>query len=174
MKATAEFIHQAGGEFVLPVKQNRKALFDALDALLWDQVPVAHTQTDRGHGRITTRTIQILPAPGNLSFPHVSQALLIERYVSDLAGNPLSAVAALGVASPSPIGSAPLRGGRAVGAGRADNRDLLRGRPGVPGRDMATAPVGDSDLGAVSPPSGRPRHLAAGAPGSDRARFRDR
>jgi hypothetical protein len=85
---------QAGGQFVLPVKENRKALFDALDALPWQQVPVAHTETDRGHGRITTRTIQVMPAPADQPFPHVSQALLIERYVSDLAGNPVPAVAA--------------------------------------------------------------------------------
>ena len=101
VKATAEFIHEGGGEFVLPVKENRKALFDALDALPWHQVPIAHTATDRGHGRITTRTIQVMPAPEDLPFPHVSQVLLIERYVSDLAGNPVSAVAALGVASPA-------------------------------------------------------------------------
>jgi predicted transposase YbfD/YdcC len=100
VKATAEFISEHGGEFVLPVKENRQALFDALDALPWDQVPVAHAQTDRGHGRVTTRTIQVMPAPEDLPFPHVSQVLLIERYVKDLAGNPLSAVAALGVASP--------------------------------------------------------------------------
>ena len=101
VKATAEFIRERGGEFVLPVKENRKALFDALDALPWHQVPVAHSATDRGHGRITTRTIQVLPAPEDLPFPHVSQVLLIERYVSDLAGNPVSAVAAFGVASPA-------------------------------------------------------------------------
>jgi predicted transposase YbfD/YdcC len=100
VKATAEFIHTAGGEFVLPVKENRKALFDALDALPWDQAPVAHSDTDRGHGRITTRTIQVLPAPEDLPFPHVSQVYLIERYVTDLHGSPVSAVAALGVASP--------------------------------------------------------------------------
>jgi predicted transposase YbfD/YdcC len=100
-KATAEFIHQGGGEFVLPVKENRKTLFDALDALPWHQVPIAHTATDRGHGRITTRTIQVLPAPEDLPFPHVSQVMLIERHVSDLDGNPVSAVAALGVASPA-------------------------------------------------------------------------
>jgi predicted transposase YbfD/YdcC len=100
VKATAEFIRTAGGEFVLPVKENRKALFDALDALPWDQVPVAHSATDRGHGRITTRTIQVLPAPEDLPFPHVSQVYLIERYVTDLHGGPVSAVAALGVASP--------------------------------------------------------------------------
>jgi predicted transposase YbfD/YdcC len=101
VKATAEFIHEAGGEFVLPVKENRPALFDALDALPWHEVPVAHTATDRGHGRITTRTIQVLPAPEDLPFPHVRQVYLIERHVSDLHGNPVSAVAALGVASPA-------------------------------------------------------------------------
>jgi predicted transposase YbfD/YdcC len=102
VKATANHIHKRGGEFVLPVKENRRALFDALDALPWDQVPVAHTATDKGHGRITTRTIQVLPAPEDLPFPHVSQVLLIERHVTDLAGKPVSSVAALGVASPEP------------------------------------------------------------------------
>ena len=110
VKATADRIHEHGGEFVLPVKENRHALFDALDALPWDQVPVAHTATDKGHGRITTRTIQVLPAPEDLPFPHVSQVFLIERHVTDLRGEPVSAVAALGVASPEP--------------GRADPADL--------------------------------------------------
>ena len=82
VKATAEFICAHGGEFVLPVKENRKALFDALNGLPWQEVPIAHSATDRGHGRITTRTIQVLPAPEDLPFPHVSQVLLIERYVS--------------------------------------------------------------------------------------------
>jgi predicted transposase YbfD/YdcC len=102
VKATADHIHEHGGEFVLPVKENRRALFDALDALPWGQVPVAHTATDKGHGRITTRTIQVLPAPDDLPFPHVSQVFLIERYVTGLHGQPISAVAALGVASPKP------------------------------------------------------------------------
>ena len=102
VKATADHIHDHGGEFVLPVKENRQALFDALDALPWDQVPIACTATDKGHGRITTRTIQVLPAPEDLPFPHVSQVFLIERHVTDLAGKPVSDVAALGVASPEP------------------------------------------------------------------------
>jgi len=63
VKSTANFIHDHGGEFVLPVKENRRALFDALDALPWARVPVACTATGKGHGRITTRTIQVLPAP---------------------------------------------------------------------------------------------------------------
>jgi predicted transposase YbfD/YdcC len=102
VKATAEHIHERGGQFVLPVKENRRALFDALDALSWKDVPITHRSVDTGHGRVTTRTIQVLPAPPDLPFPHVNQVFLIERYVSDLHGQPISAVAALGVASPEP------------------------------------------------------------------------
>ncbi len=100
VKATARLIREGGGEFVLPVKENRRSLFDAIDALPWKDVPVACSAADKGHGRITTRTIQVLPAPEGLPFPHVSQVFLIERYVTDLQGRPVSAVAALGVASP--------------------------------------------------------------------------
>jgi predicted transposase YbfD/YdcC len=109
VKATAEFICVGGGEFALPVKENRKALFDALDALPWHQVPVAHSATDRGHGRITTRTIQVLPAPEDLPFPHVSQAYLIERHVIGLDGKPVSDVAALGVTSLTAARAGPAR-----------------------------------------------------------------
>ena len=48
-----------------------------------------------------------MPAAEDLPFPHVSQVYLIERYVSDLDGNPVSAVAALGVASPGPDRASP-------------------------------------------------------------------
>jgi predicted transposase YbfD/YdcC len=99
VKATARLIHRRGGQFVLPVKQNRQALFDALDALPWQQVPISHTSVHKGHGRITRRTIQVAPAPPDLPFPHVNQVYLVERYVSDTAGNPMGAVAQLGVAS---------------------------------------------------------------------------
>ncbi|MGH3245423.1 MAG: ISAs1 family transposase [Trebonia sp.] len=100
VKATANYIHEHGGEFIFPVKENRRALFDAVNALAWENTPVAHAATDKGHGRVTTRTIQVLPSPEDLPFPHVSQVFLIERYVTDLRGKPVSAVAALGVASP--------------------------------------------------------------------------
>ena len=93
----ATYLHQRGAGFVFTVKHNQPGLFAALDALPWTDTPVAHRQTDRGHGRITTRTIQTLPAPPDLPFPHVDQVWLIERYVTDLAGSPTSAVAALGV-----------------------------------------------------------------------------
>jgi predicted transposase YbfD/YdcC len=93
----ATYLHQRGAGFVFTVKHNQPGLFAALDALPWTDTPVAHRQTDRGHGRITTRTIQTLPAPPDLPFPHVEQVWLIERYVTDTAGIPTSAIAALGV-----------------------------------------------------------------------------
>jgi predicted transposase YbfD/YdcC len=100
VKATAKLIRERGGHFVLPVKENRGALFDALNALPWREVPIAHTSTEAGYGRTTTRTIQVLPAPDDLPFPHVSQVWLIERYVHASDGTPLSTVAQLGIASP--------------------------------------------------------------------------
>jgi hypothetical protein len=64
-------------------------------------------QNDRGHGPVTTRTIQVLDAPQNLPFPHVSQVYLIERHVTALDGSPLSKVAALGVTSLAPARAGP-------------------------------------------------------------------
>jgi len=107
VKATAELIRSRGGHFVLPVKENRAGLFDALDLLPWRTVPIAHTATDVGHGRITTRTIATMPAPADLPFPHVGQVWLIERYVTTSDGTPISAVAQLGIASPTPAQLAP-------------------------------------------------------------------
>ncbi len=98
-RAHAEYLHSRGAEFVLTVKQNQPGLFAALDALPWARTPIAARHIDTGHGRVTTRTIRVLPAPADLPFPHVNQVWLIERYVTDPTGTPRSAVAALGVTS---------------------------------------------------------------------------
>ena len=96
-RAHAEYLHERGAGFVFTVKHNQPGLFAALDALPWSQTPIAARDIDTGHGRVTTRTIQVLPAPTDLPFPHVNQVWLIERYTRDLTGTLLSAVAALGV-----------------------------------------------------------------------------
>lgn len=64
-----------------------------------DEVPLAHMEHDRGHGRTERRTLQVLPAPDSLDFPHAAQAFLAERYVAGLHGTPISAVAVLGLTS---------------------------------------------------------------------------
>jgi predicted transposase YbfD/YdcC len=108
-RATADYVHGRGADFAFPVKDNQPGLSDALDALPWRDVPVSHAAADRGHGRITTRTIQVLDAPEDLPFPHVSQAYLIERHVTALDGTPLSEVAALGVTSLDATRASPAR-----------------------------------------------------------------
>ena len=108
-RAHAHYLHQRGAGFVLTVKQNQPALFAALDALPWAQVPLAARNIDTGHGRVTTRTIQVLPAPADLPFPHVNQVWLVERYTCDPTGAPLSAVAALGVTNLSTDRATPDR-----------------------------------------------------------------
>jgi predicted transposase YbfD/YdcC len=99
-RATADYLHRRGADFILPAKDNQPRLFDALDALPWRDVPVACAATDRGHGRIETPHH---PAHGRARrpapFPHISQAYLIERHVTALDGTPLSDIAALGVTS---------------------------------------------------------------------------
>jgi predicted transposase YbfD/YdcC len=96
-RAHADYLHERGAGFVFTCKHNQPRLFAALDALPWAQTPIAASVVDRAHGRITTRTIQVMPAPEDLPFPHVNQVWLIERYVTALDGTPSSAVAALGV-----------------------------------------------------------------------------
>jgi predicted transposase YbfD/YdcC len=90
------------------VKENQPGLFAALDALAWEDAPIAHIMTDCGHGRHETRTIQVLPAPDGI-FPHAAQAVLVERTVRDPHNGRLrSAVAALGVTSrPAGRGGTP-------------------------------------------------------------------
>lgn len=104
----AEYLHDRGAEFVFTVKQNQLGLFTVLNALPWAQTPITAREVERGHGRVTTRTIQVLPAPPELPFPHVNQVWLVERYVTDPTGSQ-SAVAALGVTSLTPARANPKR-----------------------------------------------------------------
>jgi len=95
----AKYLHRRGADFIFWVKDNQPGLFAALDRLDWPSVQVAHTMTDRGHGRIETRTIQVQKAPAELPFPHVDQVFLVERGVTDLHGTSLSNVAIFGITS---------------------------------------------------------------------------
>jgi len=109
-KDTARFLveEQKADYLFTAVKENQPGLFAALDALAWQDAPVAHVTEDKGHGRHETRTIQVLPAPGGC-FPDAAQAVLAERLVSDPRDGRLrSAAAALGITSRTPErGGAP-------------------------------------------------------------------
>ena len=99
-RAHARFlVEEKNADYLLVVKDNQPTLFSELNALPWAEVPLAHIECDRGHGRTERRTIQVLPAPDTITFPHAAQAFLVERYVTDLHDNPTSAVAVLGLTS---------------------------------------------------------------------------
>jgi predicted transposase YbfD/YdcC len=76
-RAHADYLHERGAGFVFTCKQNQPRLFAALDALPWAQTPIAARQVDRGHGRVTTRTVQVMPRIADL--PRLADRTLRHR-----------------------------------------------------------------------------------------------
>jgi predicted transposase YbfD/YdcC len=105
----ARYLHKRGAYFVLPVGGNQPGLFDQLDTLPWRSTPIGWMTYDRGHGRQEIRTLQVLPAPKGIRFPHVKQVFLIERHFHDLDGKPSSSAAVLGVTSLAAAQAGPER-----------------------------------------------------------------
>ena len=69
-------------QYLWPVLGNQPGLYAALDALDWENTPVAAATSEISHGRVETRTIRVLPAPDGTGFRDASLAILIERYVT--------------------------------------------------------------------------------------------
>ena len=65
-----------------PILGNQPNLNAQLNALDWENTPVAAATSEITRGRIETRTIRVLPAPDGTGFEDAKQALLIERYVT--------------------------------------------------------------------------------------------
>jgi len=83
-RANARFLRQAkNAHYIFPVLDNQPTLFDRVNALDWKPVPVAARTEDRDRGRHEVRTIQVLPAPEDLNFPHTARVFLIERTVTE-------------------------------------------------------------------------------------------
>ena len=61
------------------MKGNQPSLHARLKALPWNDVPVGHTATGRGHGRIEKRTLKAVTVPAGLGFPHAAQAIQVTR-----------------------------------------------------------------------------------------------
>ena len=79
-KAHADYLVLArGAHYLLTVKGNQPGLSAQLKALPWKQVPVAHTCTDRAHGRVEKRTIKVVTVTTGILFPHARQAIQIIR-----------------------------------------------------------------------------------------------
>jgi predicted transposase YbfD/YdcC len=71
-----------GAHWLWPILGNQPNLNAQLNALPWENTPVAAATSEITRGRIETRTIRVLPAPQDTGFEDAKQALLIERYVT--------------------------------------------------------------------------------------------
>jgi predicted transposase YbfD/YdcC len=71
---------ELGAHFVLTVKDNRKNLRAALDALCWAGA-ARHVTKDKGHGREETRSHLLMDAPEEIKalIPHVAQVAKVHR-----------------------------------------------------------------------------------------------
>lgn len=82
-RSHARFLRQVkDAHFVFPVLDNQPGLFAHLDRLDWKAAPVTARSVDTDRGRHELRTIQVLPTPPGLRFPHVGQVFLVERTVT--------------------------------------------------------------------------------------------
>src|ERR1035441_6224185 len=70
------------GQVIFVIKGNQPRTYQALDAIAWEQIPVAAATFEAGRGRIETRAIQVTAAPAGLKYPGMKQAALIERYTT--------------------------------------------------------------------------------------------
>jgi len=68
-----------GAHWLLTVKGNQPTLLRQLRALPWADVPVADHTSDKGHGRIRTRTVKVTAVAAGLGFPHARLALQVQR-----------------------------------------------------------------------------------------------
>ena len=80
----------------LTVKENHPNLYWTLAGLPWCDAP-RHVTVGKGHGRIETRTAQVLPAPPGVKFPGTQQAFLIEREVRYTNGKHRTTAVVLGI-----------------------------------------------------------------------------
>jgi hypothetical protein len=71
-----------GGQVIFVIKGNQPSTYQALNAIAWEQVPVAAATFEADRGRIGTRTIQVTAALAGLKYPGMRQAALIERYTT--------------------------------------------------------------------------------------------
>jgi predicted transposase YbfD/YdcC len=85
--ATAAYLTGRGAHYLLPVKGNRPTLHAQATSALHDICtrPADHTVEERGHGRITRRSLWVTTATG-VDLPGVTQVLRVRRDIHDLDG----------------------------------------------------------------------------------------
>jgi predicted transposase YbfD/YdcC len=77
--AHAHYLHRHRAKYVFVAKGNQPKLQARLVKLPWDQIPVGHHASEKGHGRKESRTLQVTSVRGGLGFPHAKLAARIIR-----------------------------------------------------------------------------------------------
>lgn len=75
-------VEDTKAHYVAVVKTNQPTLHAQISALPWDELPLAHTRSEKGHGRRESRSIKVLgiaDSLGGICFPHAKLALRIHR-----------------------------------------------------------------------------------------------
>jgi len=75
----AKLLRRRGAHWIFVVKGNQPTLRRSLAALPWNEVPVTHTSVEAAHGRVETRTLQIVEVKRGIGFPHAKLAMRIRR-----------------------------------------------------------------------------------------------
>ncbi|HEY8653838.1 MAG TPA: ISAs1 family transposase [Dermatophilaceae bacterium] len=78
-RAHADYLLGRGAHYILIVKGNQPSLHRQLRSVPWKQVPAVDTTTDKGHGRVETRTMKLIEIPAGIAFPHAALAIQITR-----------------------------------------------------------------------------------------------
>lgn len=120
----AEFLVSRGADYVFTVKDNQPKLHEAI-IRLFDEIPWRedHVTQDRGHGRIETRSVQVINSKdeiARLGFPHAKQVFCVLRDVWNLDGSKRSGEVAYCITSLTPRRARPSR-----------LSDLVRGHWGI-------------------------------------------
>jgi hypothetical protein len=77
-----QYLRGRGAHLLVRVKANQPTLLARLKALPWKDIPIGHTSTGRGHGRIEKRTLKVVTvteSAGGLGFPDAAQAIQVVR-----------------------------------------------------------------------------------------------
>ncbi len=97
---TEQVVEEKKAHYVFTVKDNQPTLRKAIQDLDDDGFPPPLRQTNKGHGRIEVRTIQVSSAlRGCLEFPHAAQAFHIHRKTSYIKAGKVTEETAYGVNS---------------------------------------------------------------------------
>jgi predicted transposase YbfD/YdcC len=78
-RAHADYLFGRGAHYILIVKGNQPSLHRQLRSVPWKQVPAADTTSNKGHGRVETRTVKLVEIPAGTAFPHAALAIQIIR-----------------------------------------------------------------------------------------------